>query len=485
LTRKAPATSARQVEFHLTQTVSPTPFTGRVYVMLSKTDIKGLPSRPKWINPEPFFAQDVTNWRPGSTLVLGEKLLGYPVPLAKLPHGTYSVQAVMDLDQANDGCITAAGNGYSKPMRREFGPTDFGHLKVHIDQVYPAKTFKQTERVKLVDIESHLLSKFHGRPIRMRAAVLLPRSFLANPDRRYPMIYEVPGFNGTHHLAFMAETRNATEVAGLDMIHVTLDPSCRLGHHVFADSANNGPCGQALIEELIPHIERTFRGLGTPAARFVTGHSSGGWSSLWLQVTYPDFFGGVWSTAPDPVDFRDFQRVNIYAKEANLFIDPLGKERPLVRKSGKVLVHYKPFSDMEVVLGRSGQLFSFEAVFGPRGPDGRPMPLWDRTTGRIDPVVAKSWQRYDIRLQLQRNWESIAPKLRGKIHVYMGAEDNFYLEGATVLLKQTLAGLGSDAVVEIFPGRDHSTLIDPALRQRIAAEMAEQYRKNSSAPLRK
>jgi S-formylglutathione hydrolase FrmB len=278
-------------------------------------------------------------------------------------------------------------------------------------------------------------------------------------------------------MAFIAEARNATEVAGIEMIHVTLDPTCRLGHHVFADSDNNGPCGQALVQELVPYIEKTYRGLGVPAARFVTGHSSGGWSSLWLQVAYPDFFGGVWSTAPDPVDFRDFQRVNIYAKDANLFRDEQGNDRPLVRKSGKVLVHYKQFSDMEVVMGRSGQLFSFEAVFGPRGGEGKPMPLWDRETGRIDPAVAKSWQRYDIRLVLQRNWETLAPKLRGKIHVYMGSEDNFYLEGATILLKQALSGLGSDAIVEIFPGRDHGTLVDRALRERIATEMAERYRR--------
>ena len=122
----------------------------------------------------------------------------------------------------------------------------------------------------------------------------------------------------------MAEKRNATDVAGVDMIHVMLDPSCRTGHHVFADSANNGPFGRALVEELIPHIEARFRGLGKPAGRFLTGHSSGGWSSLWLQTTYPDFFGGTWSTAPDPVDFRDFQKINLYAPGTNIFVDDKG-----------------------------------------------------------------------------------------------------------------------------------------------------------------
>src|SRR5262249_37747890 len=154
-------------------------------------------------------------------------------------------------------------------------------------------------------------------------------------------------------------------------------PDCRTGHHVFADSDNNGPYGKALTEELIPHIEQTFRALGKPSARLLTGHSSGGWSSLWLQMTHPDFFGGVWSTPPDPVDFRDFQRVNIY-QDANIFTDADGQPRPLARRNGKVIMHYQPFSDMEVVMGRGGQLQSFEAVFSPRGADSKPKPLWDR-----------------------------------------------------------------------------------------------------------
>jgi hypothetical protein len=198
---------------------------------------------------------------------------------------------------------------------------------------------------------------------------------------------------------------------------------------------------------------------------------------LWLQVTYPDFFGGVWSTAPDPVDFRDFQRVNIYDPKQNLFVDEKGESRPLARSAGKVVLHYKPFNDMEVVMGRGGQLFSFEAVFSPRGPDAKPTRLWHRTTGVIDPNIAKAWQRFDIRLILEKNWPTLGPKLAGKLHVYMGAEDTFYLEGATRLLQASQKKLGSDAVIEIFPGRTHNNLIDPDLRQRISREMAAAFQK--------
>jgi hypothetical protein len=384
----------------------------------------------------------------------------------------------MDLDRGARSFSTAEGNGYSKPARVHLDPAASGPVKVVLDQVYHETAFAETDRVKLVDIESRLLSAFHGRPVHLRAGVVLPKSFTQQPARRYPVTYEIPGFGGDHRGAFAAAKRNATEVAGVEMLYVVLDPACRWGHHVFADSDNNGPCGRALCEELIPFIERTYRGLGQPGARFVTGHSSGGWSSLWLQVAYPDFFGGVWSTAPDPVDFRDFQRVNLYAPGANLFHDEAGKPRPLARSGDKVLFYYKPFSDMETVMGHGGQLGSFEAVFSPRGSGGRPQRLWDRQTGRIDPAVAHAWERYDIRLVLERNWPALAPKLKGKLHVYMGNQDNFYLEGATALLKRALTELGSDAVVELFPGRDHRTLMDRALRERIAREMADQFRRS-------
>jgi hypothetical protein len=478
---RADAAQAAPLEFHVTfdHKVSATPFRGRVYVLLSKQQ-REVPSGPNWFNPEPFFACDVQEWQPGQTTIVAANSLGFPVPLAKVPPGTYAVQAVMDFDRGGRG-FEAEGNGYSKPIRLELDPATTGPVRLTIDQLVPARRFEETDQVKLVDIESQVLTAFHGRPVRMRAGVVLPKSFVANPHQRYPVIYEIPGFGGTHSGARFAERRNVTEVTGAEMLHVALDPSCRLGHHVFADSDNNGPCGRALIEELIPYIEQHFRGLAAPQARFVTGHSSGGWSSLWLQVAYPDFFGGVWSTAPDPVDFRDFQRINIYQLGVNLFVDEAGTSRPLARRGGKPVLFFKPFSDMEDVMGHGGQLGSFEAVFSPRGADGKPRPLWDRQTGKIDTTVARSWERYDIRLVLERNWRTLGPKLAGKIHVYMGAEDTFYLDGATRLLKESLAQLGSDAVVEIFPGRDHGSLLDAGLRQRIQREMAESFRRNFSA----
>lgn len=463
---------SRALEFQLTYSseVTPEPFTGRVYVMLFKNEVKRLQPGPNWFKPEPFFARDVKNWRAGESLTIGAEALAYPVPLNKVQPADYSIQAVMDFGRGLS-FSNALGNGYSQTVHRHLDPASGGVVKLHLDQVYKERPFVETDRVKLVDIESKLLTAFHGRSVHLRAGVVPPASF-GRTNKRYPVVYEIPGFSGNHFMAFGAERRNATDVAGAEMIWVMLDPNCPLGHHVFADSANNGPYGEALITELIPAIEKKYRGIGEPRGRFLTGHSSGGWSSLWLQVTYPDFFHGVWSTAPDPVTFRDFQRIDLYRPGENMFRDANGRPRPIARMSGKPILWYQGFSDMEEVIGHGGQLASFEAVFSPRGADGKPRRLWDRRTGAIDTEVARSWEKYDIRLVLERNWRTLGPKLAGKIHVYMGDQDTFYLEGATAMLKETLARLGSDAVVELFPGRHHGDLIDSKLRARMNREMA-------------
>jgi hypothetical protein len=478
-------TPTLQVELTFAKSIASEPFTGRVFVIATKTPAKGAPPGLGWFNPHPCFAQDVARWTPQTPLKFEPKF-AHPKTWDAVAKEKCYLQAILDRDQGGMNVHTAAGNAYSKPEL--YDPEKPAPIKLVIDTLIPERKFQEKERVKLVEIDSKLLGEFHKKPMKLRAGVVLPKSYYAKPSppapfpksegRRYPVIYEIPGFGGNHFLT--AARENSTDVAGVEMLYVVLDPGCRTGHHVFADSDNNGPYGKALTEELIPYIEAKYRAIGTPGARFVTGHSSGGWSSLWLQVAYPDIFGGTWSTAPDPVDFRDFQLVNIYEPKQNLFFDAKGDQRPLARKGKQVLLRYKPFSDMEFVLGRGGQLQSFEAVFSPKGKDGQPMPLWDRKTGIIDPAVAKAWQRYDIRMILEANWKTLGPKLAGKIHVYMGDEDTFYLDGATRLLQKSLKELKSDAVVEMFPGRDHGNLIDAALRKRIAGEMAAKSKESGA-----
>jgi S-formylglutathione hydrolase FrmB len=472
-----PAADPKPVEFRLTfdQAALDRPFTGRVFVLLTKAEPTRLPRGLNWFNPEPAYAKDVKNWQPGEPLTVGADALAFPTPLAELKPGKYFAQAVMDRDLGGISFAASLGNVYSKPVPFAVGPKQPDAVLLNLDQVYQEPPFKETETVKLAEVESKLLTKFHGKPMTLRAGVILPPSFAREPDRKYPVVYEITGFGGDHTAAAAIAARKPWNVAGTEMIWVVLDANCRLGHHVFADSANNGPVGTALVEELIPHVEKTYRGIGEAGARFVTGHSSGGWSSLWLQVEYPDTFGGCWSTSPDPVDFRDFQRVNVYAPGTNLFTDTDGKPRALSRPVGGRALDFRRFSDMEVLMGRGGQLGSFEAVFSPKGSDGKPRQLWDRKTGAIDPAVAKAWEKYDVRKKLEREWDDVGSRLAGKLHVYMGDEDTFHLDGATRLLRRSLESLGSDAVVEMFPGKTHA-LVDAKLRERMNREMADAYR---------
>jgi hypothetical protein len=448
------------------------PVKGRVYVFLGP-DQSGLTPRlgPDWFKPQPFFALNVESWKPDEPLRIDARADGFPGALDDLEAGRYAIQAVVRLNPDTHRIGDGEGNAYGPVVHAQLDPKEGGTIALKVDHMVEPRTFRSTEQVKLVELESARLSAFFHRPIKHRAAVILPRE-LPTRDRqtKLPVLYIIPGFGGDHFRAGMLLSEPRLDF-GKDFIRVLLDPDCGTGHHVFADSASNGPRGAALVEEFIPHIERTFPALADPRARLLNGHSSGGWSSLWLQVTYPDFFGGTWSTSPDPVDFRDFQRINIYASGENMFRDRAGSRRPIARMGTTPAIFYDRFSRMDDVIAWGSQLSSFEAVFSPLDRDGRPRKLWNRTTGAIDPDVAKAWEAYDIRLVLERNWPALGPRLKGKLHVIMGDMDTFYLEGASKLLKESLAKLGSDALIEIVPDTDHGSLLDVELAERLDREM--------------
>lgn len=459
-----------------TPQVRSTPFTGRILVFSGP--IGGPEPRfgPNWVQPQPFYAVDVQQLRPGEEVLLDGRPLGFPFPPAVAPSQPTRFQAVLDqaLDDWQIG--TAPGNGISLAVLVE---PDGTPVRLVIDRLVPRPQFIETGRVRLVEIPSPRLTEFYHRPMRLRAGVVLPEGYAQEPEKRFPAVYLIPPYGDSHFYAFDVANSWPGLAAknGLNALVVVLDPTAHTGHHVFADSANNGPVGTALVEEMVPEIDRAFRTIAQPQARLLSGHSSGGWSALWLQCTYPDLFGGVWSTSPDPVDFRDFQQVDLYAPGANLFTDSRGRPHPLARSGGTPIIFYQPFSDMETVLGHGGQLQSFEAVFSPRGADGRPQPLYDRRTGAVDPVIAREWARYDITQKLTRNWDVLRTRLAGKLHVYTGDSDNFYLEGAVYLLKQSLDRLGGDAVIEIVPGKDHFSLLSPEMKARISREMEATLRR--------
>jgi S-formylglutathione hydrolase FrmB len=307
----------------------------------------------------------------------------------------------------------------------------------------------------------------------MDAMLLVPEEYGENADRKYPAIYVIPGFGGNDRqaLGFL----NMIGQTDVPFVKVGLDPTTPLGHGVFADSANNGPWGEALTTELIPFLESKFRLISESRGRFLTGHSSGGWSSLWLQVTYPDFFGGTWSGSPDSVTFRDFCGINLYEPGVNFYRDANGNRRPIWRREGGVRLYLEDFARLEDVIGPGGQVHAFEAVFGPRGPDGRPKLVFDRQSGNVDPAVIEAWKRYDIVKILEDHWTTLGPKLSGKITVIMGGADDFYLDGAARILKQTLERLGSDARVFIEPGLDHGSIMGSEPYRNVLREMSEKF----------
>jgi pimeloyl-ACP methyl ester carboxylesterase len=444
------------------------PITARVYVMLAGPGVQGEPRvGPNWFRPQPMYAKDVRDWKPGETATIDSEAVGFPDTLDKLPAGEYRAQAVVRVNPDTAKIGEGEGNLFGPVVSFKAPAGSSRPVELTVDQAVPARKFPETDRIKYAELPSKMLSEFHGRVIKHRAGVILPK----NPTgKKTPAVYIITGFGGDHFSAarFADDPRMAF---AQDMTRIVLDADCGTGHHVFADSANNGPRGRALVEEFIPHLEEAFNLIPDPRARLLNGHSSGGWSSLWLQVSHPEFFGGVWSTGPDPVDFRDFQRIDLYAPGENMFLDRQGERRPIARIGDRPILFYRDFSRMEDVMGPGGQLGSFEAVFSPKGPDGLPAKLWDRATGAIDPTTAKAWEDYDIRLVLERNWAELGPKLAGKIHIITGSLDTFYLEGAVEKLKASLEKLGSDAEVEIVPGRDHSNILDRGLAERIDRQM--------------
>lgn len=477
--RPAPAAASDfAFEVSFDEAIHDKPFTGRVYLFFSKREASAPRFGPNWFRPEPFLSTQVKDWQPGTPLKIApgdlEDLRTFPKSFDQVSLDGLYAQAVVRFNPHEREVGQGAGNGFSNVVQIDpQAPAKTLHLRV--DQLVEPQKFKESKWSKEVVMRSPLLSEFYGHDVEMKAAVILPASYYDQPQRRYPVIYQIPGFGGTHLHGRRSKPVAEKNEEGVEFMRVMLDPNCPRGHHVFADSANNGPVGQALTEELIPHIDDEFRTIDQPAARFLTGHSSGGWSSLWLQVAYPDFFGGTWSTAPDPVDFRDFQQIDLYSDGENMYVDQDGQKRPLARMNNQPVLWYQNFADMEWALDYGGQLHSFEAVFSPRGKDGKPLSVWDRETGEVDTEVAKTWEKYDIRLILEQNWQTLGPKLAGKIHVFMGDEDTFYLDGATVLLKEALSKLGSDAVVEIYPGKDHSSLMTPELMARIRSEMVAAF----------
>ncbi len=333
-------------------------------------------------------------------------------PFAALPAGDYEVQAVLDVDHSynykgrepQDWVSVVVALPHWTPGE---GAQPVIQLSTHpeADSAQSAMLAKaRAEAVpgvaQLEEVQSKLLTKFWGRPVSIKAWVILPPGYAENTAEKYPTVYFTHGFGG--RLDFLLAPGLVLRQRMVDgrmppMIWVRLDESCAQGTHEFADSVNNGPWGAALTTEFIPYLESKYRMDAKATGRFLNGHSSGGWATLQLQINYPKIFGGTWSTSPDSSDFHDFTGPDLYAVDANVYRKPDGSAYPLVRIDGKVVSTFEQFARLEQALGPyGGQMASFEWVFSPKGDGGAPKQMFNRMTGDVDPSVVAYWHdHYD------------------------------------------------------------------------------------------
>jgi S-formylglutathione hydrolase FrmB len=466
------------------------PQDGRLFVIISRTN-----------SPEPrlaiteagagapiSLARDVKGLAGGTSAILDHTAFIFPVTnLAALPPGDYFVQALLD-SSIDLRLPNGPGNLYSlsRKMRLDVGGAD--PVQFELDHQIPGEQLPHnTDQIKFVKIRSKLLSEFHHRPIYLRAGIILPRDYERESSRRYPLWVRIGGY-GSRYTAVRRLLTDDREFRPIWLAEDTprfvllqLDGAGPYGDPYYVNSDNNGPYGDMLVQELIPYIEQQFRVLGQPRARVLSGVSTGGWVSLALQFFYPDFFNGVWSSCPDPVDFRAYELVNIY-QDNNAYVNTEGKERPSERDlKGNVVLTMRREVGMENLLGpgnsytRSGEQWgSWNAVYSPRGADGLPMPLWDRQTGLINHTVAEEWKKYDLRLFLEKNWKNLGPKLRGKIHIASGEADQYFLNNAMHLLDDFLAHADPpfEGQIAYGPGKGHGWLnlsLKAMLREMAAA----------------
>ncbi len=465
---------------------------GRLILLIStQDDPEPRFQRLRSEDPPQIFGVDVDGLTPGESAILDGSSRGYPLEaLAQVPPGDYYAQAVLNVyttfHRADGHTIKAhmdqwegqqwnrsPGNLVSTVERVHVDPGRADVIHLTLDRrLPPLDPPEDTDYVKHIRFRSEILSEWWGHDMDLGAVVVLPAGFDEHPDAHYPVVYWQGHFPSTFR--GWRETPPEEDLTGSALARAESEyrffqdwTSGRLGRFLLVflqhptpfyddsyavNSANNGPYGDALTQELIPRVESEFRAIGEPWARALSGGSTGGWESLAWQVFYPDMFNGTWSFCPDPVDFRYFQLVNIY-DDANAFYPGNGESlwkkdpiRPWMRGvDDQVVMNQWEASHLEAVLGtrgRSGdQMDIFMSVYGPMGEDGYPDPLYDKWTGRINPEVAAYWrENYDLRHILERDWATLGPKLVGKLHVYVGEMDTYFLEEAARLMEEFLEG---------------------------------------------
>src|SRR5713101_6639817 len=523
------AASAKAPEFALSIPAerSAQPLDGRMLLLLS-TDPSAEPRMQIGLSPntQMVFGVDVDSLPPGQIVTLDEQAYGYPVrSLRDVKPGEYFVQAVfhrfetfhrsdghtvklpMDRGEGQHWNI-APGNLYSTPQKITLGPSG-GPIAIVLDQeIPPIPPPQDTKYIHHLKIQSALLTKFWGRPVFLSANVLVPEGFDEHPNVHFPFIINEDHFNADFS-GFRTEPPDPNlkpdyserfHISGYNRIQQeeaykfyqqwiapgfprVLIADINHANPYYDDSyavnsANLGPYGDAIETELIPAIEKQFRGIGQGWARFAYGGSTGGWESLAVQIFYPEHYNGAFVACPDPVDFHAYMTRDLYKDENMFFLQGANKrvEQPAMRDyMGHTLISMRDNIAYEAALGdhgRSGEQFDiWQAVYSPVGADGYPQPIFDKATGEIDHNVAAYWkEHYDLDAKLQRDWATLGPKLQGKIHLYVGSDDTYFLNDAVYLMEDFLKTTGTpghgvpyEGEVKYGPRAEHCWNGDPTL----------------------
>ena len=472
-------------------------YNGRLLLMITKDSLK----EPRFqINDSNdtgiIVGKNVQQWKPNQKESFNSSLKAYPIEeLDQLKSGTYFVQALfhkydtfnlsnghtvqLPMDQGEgQHWNTSPKNIYSKPIKIEYNKHGKSPIEILItEEIPPIQPIKDSKYIKHVKIKSELLSEFWGRPMYLQANVLVPHGFNKESKTQYPLMVfhghfpkTIGGFRTTPPTAPEKDTIFSTRfgITGYKYIQekeaydfyknwvsddfprfIVIEIQHQNPYYddsYAVNSANLGPYGDAITYELIPQIEKMFNGVGEGWGRFLYGGSTGGWEALAVQVFYPKQYNGCFAACPDPIDFRAYTVVDLY-KDKNAYYKS-GTFRKILRPGmrdgkGHIKTQLIDMNRRELILGdkgRSGDQWDiWQAVYSPVGKDGYPKPIWDKLTGEIDHDVANYWkENYDLRHIMQRDWDKIGKDLEGKINIYCGDMDNYYLNNAVVLTEEFL-----------------------------------------------
>jgi hypothetical protein len=555
--------SALRFEVSFPASMSSAPLDGHLILLIAASE-KTEPRFQLSMQPDTAqaFGVDVERLAPGATARVDSTTVGYPLQtLADLPAGDYQVQAVLNIYEPfhlatgytvmlppdrgeGQHWQTKPGNLYSEPQKVHLDPRSGGVVRLSLGRRIPRledeaaavdsandwydvtepTDLQDTAYLKHVRLRSERLSKFWGRDMFLSSVVLLPAGWAEHPEAHYPLVVEVDHF---HRHFFLPASFRATpptpEMKGYERTYAeygykfyqdwtagrlpraimmtVLHPTPYYDDSYAVNSANMGPYGDAITQELIPYVEKTYRAIGEGWARVIFGGSTGGWEALAQQVFYPDYWNGAWVNCPDPVDFRAYQLVNLYDDKNAYFTEgpfaqvPRGAERTV---EDQMVITMEQANRYEYVLGtkgRSGEQFDvWQASFSPAGEDGYPKPIFDKRTGTIDHQVAEYWkQNYDLRFILERDWKTLGPKLTGKLHFAVGEMDSYYLNNAVRLMQTFLESTNNPyyhGTFDFGPHQPHCYSGNPeestritrlTIPQRFLPKMIEQMEKTAPA----